>query len=418
MFNLIDQNKGYLFSSADLSQIIAGARANLAAEVDRMDENRLLNTAPADLAGYLVEKFRIEPPTIQRDKWVADATETKIDVSRDSRRWIDDRSRPFYIPGQRIEIEVPVEGEIELLYARASTFTHSPPRAHIKGTSIILKFEIAQDSEDFDIKQRAESTLNEIEQHITWIRSDLSTYNSNLTALADSAISARRDRLLANQGRVSSLGIPLKRRANAPLTYAPPDVRRRALPVLPTASTAKFVPEPALDMATYEHILSVVQNMTQVMERSPTAFRAMGEEDIRQHFLVQLNGQFEGAATGETFNMGGKTDILLRANDRNVFIAECKFWKGPKQFGETITQLLSYTAWRDTKTAILVFNRDTAVSTVLAGIDSETKKHPQYKRSIQWPHESGFRYMLHYSNDMNREIMITVLVFDVPSNKK
>jgi hypothetical protein len=32
-----------------------------------------------------------------------------------------------------------------------------------------------------------------------------------------------------------------------------------------------------------------------VMERSPSAFASMGEEDIRQHFLVQLNGQFEGA---------------------------------------------------------------------------------------------------------------------------
>ena len=209
----------------------------------------------------------------------------------------------------------------------------------------------------------------------------------------------------------------MKRGENPPQTYAPPEVRRKAVPVMPPASAAPFAPEPALDLATYEHILSVVQNMTHVMERSPTAFRAMGEEDIRQHFLVQLNGQFEGAATGETFNVGGKTDILLRANDRNVFIAECKFWKGPKLYGETITQLLSYTGWRDTKTAILVFNRDTAVSTVLAGVETETKKHPQFKRQVQWPHESGFRYILHYANDPNREVMVTVLVFDVPSAK-
>lgn len=418
MLNLIDRHKGYLFSSADLSQIIARARANLATEVDRLDGNQLLNTSPTDLATYLVEKFRIEPPKMRRDKWVAGETETQIDVSQDSRRGIVDRSRPIYIAGQLIEIEVPVEGDIELLYARASTFTYSPPRAKIKGTSIILRFEIAHDSENFDLKQRAESILSEIEQHITWIRNDLSSYNLNLTAVANSAISARRDRLLANQGRVSSLGIPLKQRSNIPSTYAPPEVRRKVSPVFPTASHATFVPEPALDMVNYEHILSVIQNMSQVIERSPSAFRSMGEEDIRQHFLVQLNGHFEGAATGETFNMGGKTDILLRANDRNVFIAECKFWKGSKQFGETITQLLSYTAWRDTKTAILVFNRDTAVSTVLAGIATETKNHPQYKRDVNWSHESGFRYILHSPNDTNREVMLTVLVFDLPSNKK
>ena len=40
--------------------------------------------------------------------------------------------------------------------------------------------------------------------------------------------------------------------------------------------------------------------------------------------------------------MPGQTDILLREGERNVFIVECKFWKGPKAFGETIDQLLSY----------------------------------------------------------------------------
>jgi hypothetical protein len=41
----------------------------------------------------------------------------------------------------------------------------------------------------------------------------------------------------------------------------------------------------------------------------------MREEDLRQHFLVQLNGQYEGQATGETFNFQGKTDILIRAEE-------------------------------------------------------------------------------------------------------
>lgn len=417
MFRLIERSKGYLFASSDLSHIIETARANLRAEVEGMEANRFLNTAPADLARYLTEKFQIHAPELKRDQWVADEAETQVDVRHDSRRWIENRSRPVLVPGQRITIEVPVAGDVELLYARASTFSSSPPRAQVRGSTLVLAFDIAHDHGEFDLKQQAERTLTEVEQHIGWIRGDLASYNSNLTAAAESAITARRERLLANQGRVSSLGIPMKRRENAPQTFAPPEVRRKAVPSLPPASTAPFAPEPALDLATYEHILSVVQNMTHVMERSPTAFRAMGEEDIRQHFLVQLNGQFEGAATGETFNVGGKTDILLRANDRNVFIAECKFWKGSKLYGETITQLLSYTGWRDTKTAILVFNRDTALSTVLAGVDTETKKHPQFKRQIQWPHESGFRYMLHYPNDPNREVMVTVLVFDVPSTK-
>jgi hypothetical protein len=65
-----------------------------------------------------------------------------------------------------------------------------------------------------------------------------------------------------------------------------------------------------------------------------------------------LNGVFEGQATGETFNFQGKTDILIRAQGKNIFIAECKFWKGEKVFLETIDQLLSYLSWRDSKAAI------------------------------------------------------------------
>ena len=75
-------------------------------------------------------------------------------------------------------------------------------------------------------------------------------------------------------------------------------------------------------MDQYEHALNVIQQMTLVMERSPSAFSTMDEEALRQHFLVQLNGQFEGQVTGETFNLNGKTDILLREGSRNAFIGE------------------------------------------------------------------------------------------------
>jgi hypothetical protein len=68
--------------------------------------------------------------------------------------------------------------------------------------------------------------------------------------------------------------------------------------------------------------------MSLVMERSPTVFEKAEEEHIRVHYLVQLNGQYQGKATGETFNNIGNTDILIRHENKNVFVAECKFWEG------------------------------------------------------------------------------------------
>lgn len=414
MFNLIDKSKGYLFASNDLRAMIENQRATLRQEVEQMDANRLLNTAPADLSKYLVEKYSLTAPVLRRDDWSADERETQIDVRYDPNRWITDQSRPCLIPGQRVTVEVPFDGEAVLFYAQPSSFSSMLPRAEIQGNSVFMKFDLAHDGPQRDVKQEADNILNDIEQHLTWVRNDVNGFMQGLAGEADRAIASRRERILANQGRAASLGIPLKNRADAPKTYVIPEVKRKVVPTLPAATTSAYAPEPMLDMETYEHILTVVQNMAHVMERSPSAFKTMGEEDLRQHFLVQLNGQFEGAATGETFNVNGKTDILLRANGRNVFIAECKYWKGSKVYRETIDQLLGYTAWRDTKTSILVFNRGTTMSTVLAGVDAQTLAHGNYKRKVDWKHESGFRYVLHHPGDANREFMLTVLVFDVP----
>ena len=154
--------------------------------------------------------------------------------------------------------------------------------------------------------------------------------------------------------------------------------------------------------------------MVLVMERSPKAFINMKEEDLRQHFLVQLNGHFEGEATGETFNFEGKTDILIRSNGKNIFIAECMYWDGEKSFFDKVNQLLGYTSWRDTKTAILVFNRNVEFSKVVLQIPEGVKKHSNFKRQVEYKSETGFRFILHHNEDKNRELILTVLGFNVP----
>jgi hypothetical protein len=63
-----------------------------------------------------------------------------------------------------------------------------------------------------------------------------------------------------------------------------------------------------------------MKNMAQVMELSPYTFLDIEEEALRSHFLVQLNGAYDGQATGETFNFQGKTDIL---DPRRGFIRRC-----------------------------------------------------------------------------------------------
>lgn len=414
MFGSIDKSKGLLFVTYDLDQVLRATMDTMRREVEGLEANRLLNTAPEDLKRYLVEAHGVAPIQLLKDQWYADSKEVRVDVSRDQGRSIDDRSRPVPIAGERVEVRVPFQGESELFYARANTFNMNPPRAIIEKNELVLRYDTPADQAR-DIRPLVDRAIADIEQHLGWQRGMIDAHNAALPSAAEDAIQQRRARLLAQSQRASALGIPIRRREDAPNTYAVPTVRRNAKPALPPATCARFEPEPVWAMEQYEQALKIMQDMALVMERSPAAFRSMDEEALRQHFLVQLNGQFEGRATGETFNMTGKTDILLREGDRNVFIAECKFWKGPKAFGAAIDQLLSYSTWRDGKAAILVFNRGTETSTVMSGINSTASAHANFKRALDWSHESGFRYVFHANGDSNREITLTVLVFHVPA---
>ena len=212
---------------------------------------------------------------------------------------------------------------------------------------------------------------------------------------------------------MASLGFPVKRRADAPNTYVAPQIRRKLNPMRPRVA-APFKPEPTLEESEYQYILNIMDNMTKVMERSPHTFIDMGEEDIRQHFLIQLNGAYEGDATGETFNYQGKTDILIRSEGQNLFIGECKFWRGPKAFTETVDQLLSYLSWRDSKAAILIFNKNRNLTGVLNAIRDAMTEHPHKKRGPEMQGETQFRYVMGNPNDHDREIIMTVMVYDIP----
>ena len=265
------------------------------------------------------------------------------------------------------------------------------------------------------IKRDYQGTVNSIKQYLRSLSESAAQFNNQLENLVTSQIKTRKDRLLADAGMMAAIGLPIKKRAGAPATYAVP-VSRRVPRVEQIVTQGSFMPEPALSDEDYQEILRIMKNMVQVMELSPHAFSDMGEEDLRFHFLVQLNGAFQGQATGETFNFQGKTDILIRVDGKSIFIGECKFWKGEKAFLATVDQLLSYLSWRDTKTAVIIFNRNADFTAVLSKIAEAVPTHPNFKRDLGKSDESTFRYLFAQPNDANREIILTVMAFDIPTN--
>lgn len=310
---------------------------------------------------------------------------------------------------------MPFSGDKPLFFIRPNQYGFSSPAAIIREREL----QLAQEGEGLDAKEvKAEfgQILQQIKTYLGYLRESVDPFDAQLETVALGYINSRRKRLLDMSELTESLGFPLLKRPGKSVGVF---LQRKTVDLAPPkASQGTYTPEPALSQAAFEDILSSISDMAAVMERSPTAFARMGEEDIRWVLLVPLNSIFEGGASGETFNFDGKTDILLKANGRCVFIAECKFWSGPAGFRKALGQLLGYLSWRDTKAALIVFNRKKSFSDVLAAIPGLCSQHPCYDRTLPHVSESSFRFIFHNPGDPNRKIHLAVLAFDVPRSPK
>jgi hypothetical protein len=407
-----------LFMHDDLRVYLLKHRQAALDEVERQPQNSILGIPPDDLAESIASRHLVQPVEFDDDGIYADHQETTISVK-------DLGERFFYsedtvtVPATRVTFHVPFTGDPRLLLLQGSSISSMMPRAIVGDGVLTFEYERrAGDENAAQLKAEFEKSLHQTKGFATQNSNEAKRHNEQLVGAVKAAIEARREKLLKAQNMAANLGYPLKRRADAPTTYTVPQKRKPIVPVKTSPAAAQgvpaFKPEPTLDVAEYENILRIIEGMATVLERSPKPFAKMKEEDLRTHFLVQLNGQYEGNATGETFNMEGKTDILIRVENQNIFIGECKFWHGPQQFTETINQLLGYTSWRDTKTALVIFNRDAQTSGVVAQIPGLLAAHPNFKRAVPQDGETRFRAVLHQNGDTNREIIVTVLVFDVP----
>ena len=353
-----------LFRDADLSDYLREREAQMQAEIDRLESDYVLKVSLDDLTDHVAQKYSLEPVVLHVDQaYVSTSGDTKLDVTNDPRYGARYDGQPCLIPATLVEFAVPFSGVATVLRLAPSTTSFNPPRARIRGQELLFRY-VRDDHDAQAIRTDFDRELKNAAQHVAWGTSQVEGFNKDLRERIRQRLDYRKQKFIKDKGLVEALGFPIKPRAGAATTYSVP-VTRKKLPIIkPTVAAGPFKPEPALEVEHYEHILGVISNMVLVMERSPHAFAQMGEEDLRTHILVQLNGHYEGQATGETFNYEGKTDILIRVEGRNVFIAECKFWKGAEVFKETIDQLLRYTAWRDTKTAIIIFNRNKNLSAV------------------------------------------------------
>lgn len=398
-------NAQVLFNRSDLREFLEKRIQAARSEISQMDHDFLLNVDSQSLEEQIVNRYMYRVPQLSIEKIAQEHTS------------IDLFSSVFVY-------HIPYDGENELFHYRPSSYWLLYPKAVITDEELLIPVEISLSHVNPDVDAQAnrnakhadgqvEKELDLIQKFLGSIEHDIKIFHGTLRGQVQLWIRENKTKIKTDQKSSKATKYPVYVRADAQ-TYYPP-INRKPLFTPEGLKKQSIESNAALEISIYEDILSTISHMAHVIERNPRAFSAMQEEDLRHFFLLMLNAQFLGRATGETFNLEGKTDILIREGDKNIFIAECKFWHGPKKFTETIDQLMGYKTWRDTKTAIILFNQNVGFTSVLKQIPKLAGDHPNHKTFVKSSDDlTQTQYIFTHRDDPEKEFWLTVIAFDVP----
>lgn len=385
-------------------------------EIEGLDNEYVMKSSETELEEYYISKVLIDPIVLDSDNYYIDNHQgIKQDVSNDFHRKAFGGER-ITVPGTSLEIVMHYSGTPMLWRIRPSSFSLSGyPEIFLYDDKVSFTISFADDTANPErIKQQIESNVNSLANAVRNLSRDVANHNSTAPNQIKEALKRKKQKAQNATNALSSLGIAFKR-SSTPPTFTVPTKRRKTPVSLPKVAKEKYKPEPTLAMDEYEHILEILKSMAVVIERSPSSFSTLDEEAIRTHFLLQLNGHYEGSATGETFNSVGKTDILIRVENKNKFIAECKFWRGPKGFSDAIDQLLSYLSWRDSKCALLIFNKNKDSSSFKLKMHEIVENREEYRKTVFYDKDGDCRYVFIKQDEPGKEIIITTQIFDIPN---
>jgi len=397
----------YLFSTHDGHGVQQGTLNVVENEIKGLPEDRILNTDPDALAEYFAEKYDVPVPVLDRDGLTGTQHERMVSV------WDHWDHQERKVPGTAFDFEIPFSGDPDVFTIRPNQWDTAPPQAKVRGNMLYFTVADRQLTPEA-VKSEVDKLLGSIEKYLGFHQSFWSGFREAIKRKAVEQIKIRRDRLMQSHGvaaGLASMGIKLKEKPGDPRTYVAPAVKQRLQPQMPPMKP-KAAPEPTLDKAQYQNILTLIRGAGGSIEQSSSRTRDLDEEALRDMLLVPLNAHF-GTVTGEAFNFTGKTDILIRHEGGNLFVAECKFWGGERQFLATIDQLLGYLTWRDTKAAIVIFNRNVGFSAVVEQIKSLPAKHSAFVSGPTRLDETSFEFTMKLPNDQDRHVTISILAFDL-----
>lgn len=321
------------------------------------------------------------------------------------------------VEGARATCRVPYSGTPWFFKMQPSTFTLSGHHAEMitdPGSDgfgyITFAFETPLSSATPEgIRKFFSDQIEDFSKQIDRCNKDAESYNDSLRSIIEAALDKRIEQLDKFASLRRGLNLPLNRVKDAPLAM-PLHLQKKTLKVSRPEKISGSEQSYSIDDATYQHITNVIESSGVMMERAPEAYNGMEEEHLRDVLLSALNTHYQDQVNGEAFRRHGKTDIQITVNNHAAYIAECKLWKGSKAFRDALTQLFSYTTWRDTKVTVIVFNKKNKnFEKVLDAIDGALEEE-----SITCNRRKHSQWLCKIQNEEDERIMhVTVQVFDL-----
>lgn len=363
------------------------------------DDQTILTANKQQYIDQVVERYSVDPPVIQFDERYAEPEGSG--------------------PNSKLVVYFPYTGNQEMLYKKPSSYKSNIGIYEFYVGSDHIYHEIDAHREDSDsLDTEIQRVTQYLRDHAKPVAKQVRKFNADLRDQVTRWFEKHKENTREKHNEFSDLNIPIKKRDEVPETFSVPGPDSRKQVSLSDRNSTEFKEsgelEPELDTEIYCEILQVIYDVGKGFERSPHLFQDKGEEDLRDYILFFLESHFEGSVTGETFNKNGKTDILYRYDNSNLFVAECGIWDGPKWCNQKLDQLLSYLTWRDSKAALVVFVKRNKITPVLEKLDTSIREHSTFIEHTNEAGESWNDYKIHLPENPDREIQLGVIAVHLP----
>lgn len=374
-------------------------------QIDGLTKEYILGVDENEYKEYIYHAYYLEPlKIIQETELIDEPQKIKQRVKNMYGR------EDYDIDAYKFTIKYTFTGDESIFKIRASRWTMVSNEIQIFGNHVSFNFTMTSQNPDDFYRIKKEAYHNSF-CNIENANSDVIKWNNNLKEYISKVFNNRKKQLQQENNFFAAIKLNINKESES---YTVPTIKKKVIPQ-PSNSNKEFSSEPTIAQSIYDDILRTIYTIGKNFEKKPSLYYKKDEEALRDLFLTFLEQRYDGVtATSETFNRGGKTDILLKydKDGSNLFVAECKLWKGIEEFFKAIYQLFDrYLTWRDSKTALIFFVQNKEFSKVLNTIKTNISNHEYYIAESGMRGETSLSYKFRLSQDPLKEVQLEVILF-------